>query len=104
MKVDNCAGATRKQASHTQSASTKSECKALYIKLFTVWKAFLRETIKERFPAQSKRRLTSCLFPWNVILVSVLPPLKRRIWKPEKAIAMHALHATIRTLGRVVSV
>jgi len=31
-------------------------------------------------------------------------PLKRRIWKPEKAIAMHALHATIRTLGRIVSV
>jgi hypothetical protein len=77
MKVDNCTGATRKDASRTQSASTKSECKALYIKLFTVWKAFLRETIKERLPTQTKRRLTSCLFPWNVILVSVLSPLKK---------------------------
>ena len=55
-------------------------------------------------PAPEQTPADKLPFRRNVILVSVLSPQKRRLSKPEKAIAMHALHATIRTLGRIVSV
>lgn len=48
MKVDNRADDTRKTRPHSIS-EYEVGMKALYIKLFTVWEAFLRETVAERF-------------------------------------------------------
>ena len=76
-----------------------SECEALYIKLFAVWKVFLRPKTREgsgagRMFANEAHFCLECYTSYRI------SPLKVPIVEAEETMAMYALHSIRGILGR----